>query len=99
MREKCIGIATTIEIERSSCYHTGFAAVNEIFFKGENTKFHLDYYIASYWFECSLKLAMGTFASGIGVFNMTTLLSFWDIPNAISLNGKLKKWKQLFVSS
>ena len=36
----------------------------------------------------NLKLAMGTFASGIGANNMAQLLSFMDIPNTKSLHQR-----------
>ena len=39
-------------------------------------KSNLDDHKGSYWFELNLKLAMGTFASGIGASNMAKLLSF-----------------------
>ena len=44
------------------------------------------YRTASNWFDLTLKLAMGTFASGVGVNSMFELLSFLDIPNAKSLH-------------
>ena len=91
VNEQCIGLATSFEIRCSSCESTGVAKATESPFKGKDIRGNPSYHTASHWFDLNLKLAMGTFASGIGASNMAQLLSFMDIPNAKSLHQRFFK--------
>ena len=91
VNEQYIGLTTTFEIRYSSCVSTGVAKATESPFKGKDIRCNPSYHTASHWFDLNLKLAMGTFASGIRASNMAQLLSFMDIPNAKYLHQRFFK--------
>ena len=88
VNEKCIGVAITLEIHYSSCASTGVTNATESHFKGKDMKGKSSYCTASNLFDLNLKLAMGMFASSIGMSNMAQFLSILDIPNAKSLHKR-----------
>ena len=91
VKEKYVDLATTLDLCCSRCLTKGVVQDTESPFKGKNIRGNPSYRTVSHWYTLNLKLAMGTFASGIGATNMTQLLSFMDIPNEKSLHQRFFK--------
>ena len=88
IKEKVIGIATSINIECSRCNLTEIVSPSGTKYTGKNIKGEDSYHSSCNWFQLNIQLAMGTLASGIGSTNMSQLLSFLDIQNTKSLSKR-----------
>ena len=84
IKEKVIGIATSIDIVCSKCHRTELILPSGTRYTDKNIKGEDSYHSSCNWFQLDIQLAIGTLASGIGSANISQLLSFLDIRNTKS---------------
>ena len=99
MKDTALGIASTVEVSYSTCAEKSVVITIPSKFKGKSLQGESQYRKSSNWYELNLILALGTMASGIGPINMAQLLSFLDLSNCKTLNGRFFKNMELSIGS
>jgi len=97
--EKCLGIATTVEVSCSRCKEKAIVEAVPSKFKGKTLEGKEQFQKSSNWYELNLKLGLGTMASGIGPSNLSQLLSFLDLPNCKTIDSRFFNNMELAVGS
>ena len=99
IKDTCLDIVNDIKISCSSCVATVVATAVSSTFKDNDLKGEYTSQNNSNWYELNLKLVIGSMASRIGLINITQLLSFLDIQNCQSLNGRFFKNIELTIGA
>ena len=97
--EKCLGIATTVEVSCSRCKEKAIVEAVPSKFKGKTLQVKEQFQKNYNWYELNLKLGLGTTASGIGPSNLSQLLSFIDLPNCKTFDSTFFNNMELTVGS
>ena len=95
MKDTALGIASTVEVS----FEKSVIITIPSKFKGKSLQGESQYRKSSNLYELNLILALGTMASGIGPINMAQLLSFLDLSNCKTLNGRFFKNMELSIGS